>query len=183
MTNVCQWKGVHAMVKICNKWVVFLSTTVLCLVLSLLAFNLNAYGKQLVEGSVIRVFLVEDYDQQLMMEKFQQIPGVTEAQFLSEEQVAKEFETIFGQPWIGVNDLPALVDLSVNLRQANAVVESVEQLTGIEYIAFHAQNLSSLSWMGAAFTWFSGVLFLLAIFLFSRSCLMILRGRNIACES
>lgn len=183
MTYVCHRKGVNSMVKIRNKRVIFIISSVLCMTLSIVAFNMYAFGQQINSSSIVRIFLEENQDQQPLVEQLEQVAGVTNVSLINQEQVASEFEEHFGQEWTGITALPNLIELSVIPSEASSVVTAVETLDGIDYISYQAEIISRVAQIGNLVSWVSGVLTLLAIFLLATSSLILLRGRKQACES
>lgn len=128
-----------------------------------LVFTVQAFTDQLMEQSLIRVFVDQDQPARRAAAQIAELDGVIKVEAVEADQAAAEFAAVLGYPWPGDDLLPGYADVIVDPVQAAEVVDGLGQISGIDYVAYHPERLEQLAGLGELLRRVQSLLILVAV--------------------
>ncbi|HHX01638.1 MAG TPA: peptidoglycan DD-metalloendopeptidase family protein [Firmicutes bacterium] len=133
------------------------------IVLAGLVNTVQAFTTQMLDQSMVRIFVSNNQQAHKVAEQIKNVDGIVKVQIVKQDQAAAEFEGALGYPWPGADPLPAYLDVVVEPAQAAAVIDSLEAVSGIEYLAYHQEKMEQLAGLVMILHRAHGLLLLLAL--------------------
>lgn len=134
-----------------NKGIPLLAVFVLlCVLTAGLIFSVRELHAAVIESSIMRVFPEHGADLDRIASAVKAVDGVAAVTVFDAEQAAAEFEAALGHPWPEAEPMPHYLDVSIEPQSGASAAEAVQELAGVEYVAYHGETAAQLAGFSAA---------------------------------